>query len=146
MKKINEDDINISTAISLLAENDSKLLQLHSFSDIEKKNPVFVAFFILGNEGEPAEAIKEIDKLKLKWNNINTIEILGDIKSSYIIQQLDLEGPYNITKECGSLEELCSTAKQCGIRNLALNQRIIKRIDIPLGLTVESGDFNENNS
>jgi hypothetical protein len=146
MEKISGENMTVSKAVTLLTENKSNMLQFHVFADDKKTKPVFAAFFILGEDGEPQEAIDTMTGLKTRWSLSSAkpkIEIEGVMETSYLIQQLDLEGPYAITRDCESLEELYMVAKQCGIGKLMGNQRIIKRIDIPLNLSI--GEVDEDN-
>jgi len=142
---MSEESMNVSTAVTLLTEHKSNMLQFHVFEDETKKKPVFAAFFILGDNNEPKQAIDEMMKLRKEWSlrsNIPKIEIEGGMETSYIVQQIDTEGPYNITRKCKSLDELYMVAKQCGMHTLSNSQRIIKRIDIPLNLSL--GEIDEN--
>lgn len=143
-KKMSE-EMTISKAVSLLVEHNSKILQFHVFEDELKVKPVFVAFFILGENNEPKEAIDEMTRLRDKWSNDENfpkISIEGEMETSYTVQQIDMEGPYDITRKCKNLDELYRVSKQCGMRTLSDNQRIIKRIDIPLNLSL--GEIDES--
>ena len=85
-------------------------------------------------------------RLRSEWmtrSKSSKIEIESGMNVSYIIQQLDIDGSYNITRECKNLDELYSVARQCGMHELSDNQRIVKRIDIPLGLSI--GEIDEDN-
>ena len=151
-KKLNSDfsndnveQLTISKAVSVMSLNNSKMLQIHVFGDKKKTKACFAAFFILGEDGEPAEAIEKMKLLKEKWDEesaINKIELKGEMEISYLMQQIDTNGAHDITRPCKSVLEFIKSLKQYGINKLGKGQRLVKRFDIPLYIdSIRGGDY-----
>jgi len=134
---VNE-QLTISDAVSILSERGSTMLQFHVFGDNEKKKPIFAAFFILGGNSEAKEAITEMDKLKRKWDkkrSIPSVLVNGALELSYVMQQKDTEGVYDVSRKCKTPSEFINAMRQYGVKNLGKHCRIVKRIEIPISIS-----------
>ncbi len=135
MKRITEERFTISEAIKMLTECGSNAIQFQVFEDKEKKKPTFAAFFVMGENGEPKEAVDYMTLLNNKWkkyNHLPKISAEGGTETSYVIQQIDTEGVYDITRPCKTVNGLMNLVRQDSIEKLGRKQRVIKRIEIPL--------------
>ena len=135
INKINVEEVTIPTSVSFLTKNRTNVLQFHVFKDKKKTDPVFVAFFIIGEEGEPQEAINQITKLSNGWKKTNKmpkVDVEVEMDTSYLVQQFDTEGVHDFTRPCKSAKEFIQMMNQLGIKKLLKGQRVIKRIEIPL--------------
>jgi len=131
----NVEQLTISKAVSVMSQNNSKMLQIHVFGDKRKRKACFAAFFIIGENGEPAEAIEKMKLLKDQWDEkdaTNKIELKGEMEISYLMQQIDTNGVHDITRPCKSLLEFIKSMKQYGISKLGKGQRLVKRFEVPL--------------
>ena len=53
---------------------------------------------------------------------------------SYVLQQIDTEGSYDITRPCNNAKDFVRLMRQHGVTRILPNQRIIKRIEIPINV------------
>jgi len=143
-KHISAEQLNISEAVSMLVAKDANMLQFQVFKDEEKKDPMFAAFFILGEDGEAKEAIEEMTKLKEKWEQKKPFPVIkreGGMDVSYLIVQSDTEGNYDMTRSVPTVQDFMRSVKQYGIKKLLDSQKIVKRIEVPLRVPcLEKGD------
>ena len=133
----NNEDLSISEAAGILTAGESNMLQFHVFKDDDQKKPIFAAFFILGEKGEAKEAIKEMTKLKDKWDSkarVPKVVSDGHMEVSYILQQIDTEGVYDASRKCDTATEFLQVMRQYGIKKIDDNHRIVKRVEVPIGI------------
>jgi hypothetical protein len=133
-----KEKLTIFEAVGILAASGSNMLQFQVFKDKEQRRPVFAAFFVLGEKGEPKEAIKEMTRLKKVWEEKNRIPSVidkGSMEVTYVLQQIDTEGSYDISRKCDTSAEFLQLMRQCGIKKLDDNQRIVKRIEVPVDVS-----------